>query len=520
MNVGSILNDDPPSSGNANGNDDNTKIIKSPTAYHKPSVHERHSITSMLNDTPSDSTPTKKPEPTISPEFRKPSISLLTSPSVAHKPPPLPPSLSLVGSSEHSSARSSPAITKRNSIANIIDAYEEPATKTEKKAELNSPKINQLTPVPNLEEHENDTNKVEKVVDSAPEPKPKKEPQPVFDDQDDDLTKIKKLKQSKKPRRYETPPIWAQRWVPPNRQKEETNVDDGNEAITRLSEKPVFDYTTTRSVDLECSITGMIPPSSITRKIAEWVYANFSNVEEKSKRNVELELKFGKIIDKRSGNRIDLNVVTECIFTDHSSVFFDMQVEEVAWKEITKFLDELEKSFQEGKKGRKFKTLESDNTDSFYQLGRKGEHPKRIRVTKDNLLSPPRLVAIQKERVADLYIHNPGSLFDLRLSMSLEIPVPQGNIESIITKNKPEMVREKKRISYTHPPTITKFDLTRVIGNKTEDKYEVELEAGVMEIFAAIDKIQKGVDNLRLEELIEVFLNNARTLNNRLNKIC
>lgn len=59
MNVGSILNDDPPSSGNANGNDDNTKIIKSPTAYHKPSVHERHSITSMLNDTPSDSTPTK-----------------------------------------------------------------------------------------------------------------------------------------------------------------------------------------------------------------------------------------------------------------------------------------------------------------------------------------------------------------------------------------------------------------------------------------------------------------------------
>ena len=72
--------------------------------------------------------------------------------------------------------------------------------------------------MPKLEEHENDTNKVEKVVDSAPEPKPKKEPQPVFDDQDDDLTKIKKLKQSKKPRRYETPPIWAQRWVPPNRQ--------------------------------------------------------------------------------------------------------------------------------------------------------------------------------------------------------------------------------------------------------------------------------------------------------------
>ena len=67
--------------------------------------------------------------------------------------------------------------------------------------------------MPKLEEHENDTNKVEKVVDSAPEPKPKGA-STSFDDQDDDLTKIKKLKQSKKPRRYETPPIWAQRWVP------------------------------------------------------------------------------------------------------------------------------------------------------------------------------------------------------------------------------------------------------------------------------------------------------------------
>lgn len=68
-------------------------------------------------------------------------------------------------------------------------------------------------------------------------------------------------------------------------------------------------------------------------------------------------MKFGKIIDKRSGNRIDLNVVTECIFTDHSSVFFDMQVEEVAWKEITKFLDELEKVSKKGKREENLKLL-------------------------------------------------------------------------------------------------------------------------------------------------------------------
>lgn len=545
MNVGSILNDDFP--GSSNENEQNSKA---PLATRQPmaSVHERHSITSMLNDTPSDSTaPTIRPSESNSDlDFRKPSISLLTSPSVVHKPPPQPyqqpQSVNLAGSSGHSSARSSPVVPKRNSIANIIDSGNEEISRESSKVEeddkidLLENEIAQVQPTDISDDPDSkfsDTPQSEVKATNA-----KEETVPTFlDDQDDDLTKIKKLKQSKKPRRYDTPPIWAQRWTPPNKADQEHNgrIDNVNGTTTRLSNKPVFDYTTTRSLDLECSITGVIPPSSLTRTIAEWIYANFANIEEKNKRNVELELKFGKIMDKRTGNRLDLSVVTECIYTDHSNSRFEMEVEEIAWKEIKKYFDELERLYQEDKREkqttRKFNTLESDNTDSFYQLGNKGEHLRKVRISKDNLLSPPRYTAIQKERIADLYIHNPQCMYDLRLSLSLEMPVPEGNIETIMSKNEPMMTREKKRTTFTHAPTITQFDLTRVlipresknkVGKKVihhDIKYEVELEIDTLEIFSAIDKITSGVDNFRLEELVEVYLNNARVLNNRVNKI-
>lgn len=563
MNVGSILNNDSPGAFN-----ENEKSPKVPLATRPPmpSVHERHSITSMLNDAPSaPAVPVQKQSDSNSDsDFRKPSISLLTSPSVAHKPAP-PPStpqaaqtsqpqpqtLNLAGSSGHSSARSSPVVPKRNSIANIIDAAAvdenthqdssnvEERVKTDIQENEPAPtpapapaQTSEVSDDPDSKSSETSTDEVKTTIAKE------ESTTTLLDDQDDDLTKIKKLKQSKKPRRYDTPPIWAQRWIPPNKADQDHHngpIDNSNGTTTRLSNKPVFDYTTTRSLDLECSITGVIPPSPLTRTIAEWIYANFSNIEEKNKRNVELELKFGKIIDKRTGNRLDLSVVTECIYTDHSNTRFDMEVEEIAWKEIKKYFEELERLYQEDKREkqttRKFNMLDSDNTDTFYQLGNKGEHLRKVRISKDNLLSPPRYTAIQKERIADLYIHNPQCMYDLRLSLSLEIPVPEGNIETIMSKNEPMMTREKKRTTYTHAPTITQFDLTRVlipresknkVGKKViqhDIKYEVELEVDTLEIFSAIEKITSGVDNFRLEELVEVYLNNARVLNNRVNKI-
>ncbi|KAI5966727.1 CET1 [Candida pseudojiufengensis] len=565
MNVGSILNDDPPQSSNETNqsispttsninvspqvnpsplpqqsNNNHSAPIVSSTRSSTQSVHQRHSITSMLNDAAQDQDTSRHSSTDKLPQvqqqqpqqqddqFRKPSLSSnFNSPNISNRPVPTH------FHSGHSSSMSSPVTSKRNSIANITNPEPEPIIKSESDHKSSNG-------------HQEILNHQSQQESSKTEKK-----QTIPETEEDDLTRIQKIKKSNKPKRYDTPPIWAQRWIPPNQQNKYNNqhiqegepINNNGESSVRLSSKSILNRNSTRYVDLKCSITDVIPPNSITRTISEWIYANFSNIDDKNRKNVELELKFGKIIDKRTGNRININVITECIYTDQSNIKFDMEVEELAFKDIRKFFDELEKSYQEDIKRngsseshhhhqrRKFNILESDKTDSFYQIGSKGEHLRKVRISKDNLLDPPRFEAIQKERIGDLYIHNPQSMYDLRLSLSLEIPVPEGNIESIRTKNQPQLSREKKRISFTHPATITQFDLTKVLipkefknknGKKIinyDIKYEIEMEADTLELFQSIDKIVQGIDNFRLEELIEVFLNNARILNNRVTKL-
>ncbi len=58
-------------------------------------------------------------------------------------------------------------------------------------------------------------------------------------------------------------------------------------------------------------------------------------------------------------------------------------------------------------------------------------------------------------------------------------------------------------------------------GKKIVDQdtsYEVELEVDTPELFSGYDLFKTGADTIRFEELIEIFLNNARCLNNRVTK--
>ncbi|CAK9436440.1 uncharacterized protein LODBEIA_P09980 [Lodderomyces beijingensis] len=512
------------------------------------SINQRHSITSILNDSVQNDAPIPRDaaaqssslqqhqhqQPSDPQHFKKP-ISAMNSPSLVGKPAPSN------FNSNVSSTKSSPSSSKRNSIANMITADSD--KEQEQRERETTPSIHPSEDQEQQQQQQQQSNGTQASKE--------KRSLSFMNTEEDDLTRIKKLKKSNKPKRYEEPPIWAQRWIPPNEQKYHQNphAQSREEPMgevsqnVQISSKPVFDYTSTRYVDLQCSITGRIPPSSITRTIAEWIFANFANIEEHNRKFVELELKFGKIIDKRTGNRLNLNVTTECIYSDPSSIKFDMEVEEIAWKDVRKLFEELERTYQDEKlkdpqlaqtgPKRKFNVLESDKTDSFYQIGNKNEHLRRVRVSKDNLLKPPRYTAIQKDRIGDLYVHDPKSMYDLRLSLSLETPVLEANIESIMTKYAPpQLSREKKRTSWTHTPTVTQFDLTRVLvpkqfkNNKSgktlvnhETKFEIEMEIDTLAIFSSIDKIMSGTDNFRLEELVEIFLNNSRVINNRVTKL-
>lgn len=395
--------------------------------------------------------------------------------------------------------------------------------------------------------------KAEPIVETPKQPEPqfpkKEEPKPATSNgpvkEEDEMTKLNKLKQNSKPKRYETPPIWAQEYIPGNKRNGNGNAvgpevsPDPNEShVSSISDKSIFNTTSTSSVDLECSITGVIPPPSITRRIAEWIYANFVEVTEENRKHIELELKFGTIMDKRLNNRINILVSTECIYTDVSNIYFDSGIHEVGFADAMKYFDELERIYQEDLKNhpqkprRKFNTLESDVTDSIYHVRNRNEQPKDIRISKDNALNPPRYTAINKQRMSDLYIHNPSSMYDLRLSLSLENPVPSEDIEHIMKKTKPSYTRMKKRNTFNHRPTVTTFDLTNVTtprelkntttGKKVlenEKSFEVELEIDVLELFNGFDQFKNGTNSIRFEELVEIFINNGRCLNNRITKL-
>ena len=349
------------------------------------------------------------------------------------------------------------------------------------------------------------------------------------------LAKIAQLKGKTRPRRYSTPPVWAQEWVPHVR--DEAPVSSGPQLGLILSDKRVFDYNRTQLVDLECLISGVIPAQSVVRTIAEWIFANFRDILPQNRPFVELEVKFGTITDKRTLNRISIDVATDCVYTNHLEVYFEMEVAEPAFKEVQRYLGELELKYQENGRGdrnrprRKFSHLETDITDLFYQVERPKEPTKLIRVSKDNSLSPARYLAIEKQRISDLFVHCPLSMYDLRLLLALEFPVPEQNIEAIITKGTPVLQREKKRSLWTHAPTVLRIDLTRVLipkdsrgqlGRKVVEytlNYEIEQEIDTNEVFLAMDKFKAGEDAFRFEELVEIFLNNARVLNSVVTKI-
>lgn len=441
-----------------------------------------------------------------------------------------------------------PPVRERNSIVSLLNDEKTPSPE---KDDMGSKLKQEITPEPEFNTASNtepkDTGKVPVLEKVKEEVGVKEEVQKSngvrgkdVKVEEDEMARLNRLKYGGKPKRYEVPPIWAHEWIPKSNGKVGKIPEEYKEP-SKISEKSIFNSYSTTSVDLECSITGVIPPPSVTRRIAEWIYANFVEITEANRKYVELELKFGTIMDKVSSNRINILVSTECIYTDTSNIYFEPGIHQVGFEDMLGFFEELEKSYQDelknqpvgsNKPRRKFNLLETDMTDSIYYVRNRNEQPKSIRVSKDNLLNPPRYSGISKHRISDLYIHNPSSMYDLRLSLSLENPVANDEIETVMKKSKPSKVRIKQRNSFKHKPTVTQFDLTRVTTPKelkntttgkriveSEKSYEVELEIDTAEVFNGFDMFKNGTNSIRFEELVEIFLNNARCLNNRVTKL-
>lgn len=309
---------------------------------------------------------------------------------------------------------------------------------------------------------------------------------------------------SSKPKKYTTPPVWAENWIPLVSDKPQEVANEVERLRGRTSYNP----------QLDVSITKVTPYEDLTRRITQWLYSHLSQLRENEPRllqYVELEIKLGRIWSKEKDARADLPISTETILTNQIDYYFKPGVENSMFAKIEDFIVKLNQKDA----NKAFTVLKSDTQDLFYQGLRRGDKPYDLRVSKD--VDTKRIIdQIEKKRLGDLFILNPSNILDFRVSLSLELPIE--DIPKQILKENPSMTRRKIRTSYVAEACQDKIDLTRTLttssnSDKKEQNFEIELEINTGFLLAAFEKLFSSEDNQTYEDTIRVLLDNCRILN-------
>ncbi|VEU19784.1 DEKNAAC100028 [Brettanomyces naardenensis] len=311
---------------------------------------------------------------------------------------------------------------------------------------------------------------------------------------------------NQKPRRYVEKPTWAKDYIP----KLLRAGHHGN--------KVSIANPTKLSV---ASITGSIPRNNFNKLVTEWIWANIQGIKQdfvdvpNVETCIELELKVGSIWDKIKDRRIQLPVNTECIVSSdfiHQNCFFRSGISPKNFGDINGYLQKLAQDAQNRKKKDKFIIETSHNVDLIASEKKRNDKLVTERVTLD-VKTKRRVASIEKQRVSDLFIYLPNTLFDLRLSMSLELPHEMNDPAFENFRRRVNMERDKDRTSYIHPATATRIDITKIKENQVT-KYELEMELNTPELLRSMSMVSD--DPLYYVDLVQAFLDNGRIITRQL----
>lgn len=326
------------------------------------------------------------------------------------------------------------------------------------------------------------------------------------------------------PKHYKIPPIWARSWK--NRHvyrtpdgKYDTNLNNNsNNQFQRNGHHnqqqhnhpyknngngpmqspnggghyPGGQYSPTRPPhyvsSLPYSLTGVIPYEEITRRVTSWMYAQLALLDSKRIQNVEVEIKLGIIIDKATGKRLRLPILTECILDSQfarSQTAFRASMRDEQYSFAISFLNKLSEQSKHQKKSNgksnghggggadgkipEITTLPIQRTrDLFYELplpsssgisgpiGAKAQPMDQIRVTLDPNIGV--IEQITKEHIDTLVVYLPNEALDFRISFAIENPRDKREFDP--EKHKSFYSRLKNRTSFLAPGV--RVDVTSV----------------------------------------------------------
>nr|CDI57066.1 related to CTL1-RNA 5`-triphosphatase with manganese-or cobalt-dependent NTPase activities [Melanopsichium pennsylvanicum 4] len=275
----------------------------------------------------------------------------------------------------------------------------------------------------------------------------------------------------------------------------------------------------------ERSIFAVDPLDDFVTTVGDWMYANGKgrpNLEDMPDTDhhalaygltlIQIEGKIGQIIDKETGERIQLPVRNETI-VDLGRARFDSRMTVSQHAHYNRILNSLvSKSGEASYTGAKVSYQRRKEIDYF--------HPAptgKVRVTRDaETLVIKQDGVVQKQRIADLNIHCPNRLFDYRISINAENPTEEPTSDHV-------SIREKNRLSYAHQNFIV--DLTQVTVPEKPQEPIHELEIEIRDCAQLLQAAAQAKTNLTsngsgpsgqewtsFDDQVLIFLNNIRML--------
>ncbi|AMD21403.1 HER124Cp [Eremothecium sinecaudum] len=315
-----------------------------------------------------------------------------------------------------------------------------------------------------------------------------------------DLKILHEIASTAKPSRYKVAPIWAHKWKPTVK------------ALQSLDRK---DFT-----QIDVSFTQVIPDDDLTKSVQDWIYATVLSVPEDQRQFIELEMKFGMLMDGGSDSqRVSPPVSSQTVYTEMDARM-KPDVDERVFFELNRFV----KSISElNENTGKFNIIESHTKDELYRVGVSTQRPRFLRMSKD--VKTGRVGAfIEKKRISHLLLFSPKDSYDVKMSINLELPVPENDPPEKYKDHIPISARTKERISYIHNDSCTRIDITKVSNHnqgvkKSENEltHEIELELNTQALLSAFDKISH--DSKEYATIVRTFLNNGTIIRRKLTSL-
>lgn len=173
-----------------------------------------------------------------------------------------------------------------------------------------------------------------------------------------DLEVLNEISASSKPSKYKNVPIWAQKWKPTIKALQSIDVKD---------------------LKIDPSFLNIIPDDDLTKSVQDWIYATIYSIAPEMRSFIELEMKFGLIIDAKGPDRVNPPVSSQSVFTELDA-HLTPNIDESLFKELSKYIRGIsEVSENIGK----FSIIESQTRDSVYRVGLSTQRPRFLRMSTD-----------------------------------------------------------------------------------------------------------------------------------------